>query len=52
MSTDIKKTGVLAGAVEIIDFLGLHFGGVSRESPQKILGDQIAFAVQQRYAKI
>ena len=29
ISTDIKKTGTLAWAVQKFDFLGPHFGGVS-----------------------
>ena len=52
ISTIIKKTGALSGAVQKIDFMGPHFGGFPGESPQKILGEKIAFAAQQLYAKI
>ena len=52
MSTDIKKTGTLAWAVQKIDFLGPHLGGFPVELPQKISGEIIAFAAQQLYTKI
>ena len=47
-----KKTGVLVGAVQKIDFLGSHFGRFPGESPLKISGDKIPFAAQQFWAKI
>ena len=42
-----KKTEALAGAVKKLELFGAPFWGVPNESPQKILGDKIAFAAQQ-----
>ena len=39
-----KKNGTLAKAVQKIDILGHHFGGLLENSPQKNLKEKIAFA--------
>ena len=47
-----NKTGTLASAVQKIEFLGPHFGGVPGGVAQKISRERIAFAAQQLYTKI